>query len=122
MLQAAEQNVLQLLVPVYCLTEVFQTLGSRRIERLAAEQFVRQEMKQHLRETGVVTADMERLGSLLRELLLARTKSQTASLFATTERISRVATLLPLITEVLVGAKTAQRIHTLTPQNALVYA
>lgn len=122
LLLAAEVGQIHLFLPVYSLTEVFQTLGSRRTERAEVERFVRQEIKQHLREVGVVTADMESLGTLLRDLLLARTEVQTANLFAVTAKLARIARLLPLTTEVVEGAQQAQLRHSLTPQDALVFA
>lgn len=122
MLRAAATGEISLSLPVYCLTEVFQTLGSRRQQRIDTERIVRQEIQQHLRETGVVAEDMRQLGNLLQGLLVTRTETQTARLFAVTQQLAQVARLLPLTNEVLLAAQSAQQRHSLTPQDALVLA
>ncbi|MBC8085193.1 MAG: hypothetical protein H7Z21_18510 [Hymenobacter sp.] len=122
LLAAAAQGQHQLYIPVYSLTEVFQTLGNRRIRREETERYLQEEIKQHLREAGALVADMDTLERLLRDLLLARTAGQTNKLFELTERIARVATLIPLSEQVLQAAPLAQVQYNLTPQDALVYA
>ncbi len=121
-LRAAAAGEITLALPVYCLTEVFQTLGSRRQQRIATERIIRQEIQQHLRETGVMAEDMRQLGNLLQGLLVTRTETQTARLFAVTQQLAQVARLLPLTNEVLLAAQRAQQRHSLTPQDALVLA
>lgn len=122
LLKAAEQGQHHLHIPAYSLTEVFQTLGNRRSRREETERYLQEEIKQHLREAGAVVADMDTLERLLRDLLLARTSAQTKKLFELTERIARVATLIPLSEQVLQAAPLLQIQHNLTPQDALVYA
>lgn len=122
LIRAAESQEIVLVVPVYCLTEVFQTLGQRRQERMRAQDFLQEQIRQHLREQGAATDDIMRLGASLRELLIARTDTQTAALFAITAKLSQLAQVVAMPGEVLSEAQQAQQRHSLTPQDALVYA
>lgn len=119
---AAEAREIMLAVPTYCLTEVFQTLGYRRQERQRAEDFLQKEIKQHLREQGAVDAEIKQLSTALRELLISRTATQTSALFGLASRLTQLAYIIPLAAEVLRAAPRAQQQHSLTAQDALVYA
>ena len=121
-LQAAEREEHQLYLPAYCLTEVFQTLGTKRIERDEMQRYLEREVKQHLREERVVPTDMSNLLRLATNLLLARTADQTTSLYSLTEKLARIAQIIPLTAAVLQAAPFAQEQYDLTPQDALVFA
>ena len=122
LLQAAEKGAVQLYLPVYSLTEVFQTLGRRRTRRDEMQQYIREEIRQYSREVDTMAIDADALLSSLNDLLQARTTSQTARLFALAERLARVATVIPLTADILQAAPLLQAEHSLTPQDALVYA
>ena len=60
-LAAAKTGQLILVVPQYALTEVLQTLGRRRSNRVDLRDAVLKEIEQHRREIGVDLLEMDTL-------------------------------------------------------------
>ncbi len=109
-------------VPQYALSEVFHTLHQRSRERGKNQEYFRKEIEQHRREAEADTADTDQLVRLLADLLTARTKAQTARLFAITARLANEASGPSLTASVLLEAQTVREQHGLFSQDALIYA
>lgn len=121
-LEAAEQEVIKLTVPQYALTEVFQTLGKRRLERADLQEAIAKEINQARREIDVDLEAMDVLEQSLTDLLIKRTLKQKARLFDVTTVLARLAAGPALTADIIYDAQQQERIHGLTPQDALVYA
>ncbi len=122
LLLAAKQGAVQLHLPVYCLTEVFQTSERLRKERDATRRILRNEIGQHLREENADAQKMEVLDQMLTELLEARTRTQAKQMFEVTTDLAASANLIQLSAATMRRAQQAQLQHELSPQDALVYA
>lgn len=121
-LTAAEQGYLTLIVPQYALTEVFQTLGSRRIARAKLRDLLAKEIEQHRREAEADSPSMDTLEQLLNNLLTTRTLTQKSRLFEIAATLARVAPGPNLTADIMEEAQRQEQVHGLSPQDALVYA
>lgn len=119
---AANSGRFALVVPQYALTEVFQTLGRRRAERTSLRNSLAKEIEQHRRETGVDLDEMDSLSQLASNLLITRTLTQKRKLFEVVTQLAAVTPGPALNSAVIAEAAQQEEKHSLSSQDALVYA
>ena len=109
-------------VPQYALTEVFQKLRPLRNERDEAQKYLVAEIAKHLSEEDSDANAMDDLTRALNTLLSARTESQTQRLYAVAAEIAQLAPGPALTAAIIQNALYQERMHRLSPQDALIYA
>ena len=120
LLTAAEQGVIELVIPAYCLGEPFETLGRRHRGRLRLQDELQSEIKQLRR---VVEYD-ELLGEADATVgLFARSaREDVERLDRYYQRICAVAVLAPLSTDAIVRSLALRVEFDLSMQDAIVLA
>jgi predicted nucleic acid-binding protein len=116
----AEERKIELLVPACCLFEPYETLVRRRKTR----EDLRQRLRSELRELARCApyADLPKTSETVTQALTKSGELQAKSLSDTIRRLTGVANVLPLTSEIVARAIDAELTFQLSPQDAVVFA
>ena len=119
-LELCESGQAQLVIPAYALAEPLETLIRRERERKKLKEELDKEFTQFRRSIQYSTL-IETFTSVLRFLTLAG-EQQRQNLAETTDRLLRIADIIPLEHDVLSLAATYEEQFSRSPQDAFVFA
>ncbi len=119
-LRLSEAGSIQLVIPAYSITEPYDTLGRRSKQRKR----MKMELDDELRQLARTAAYMQRLSGFqnLTALLIDSADEETKRLEEVRSRLLKAAEVISLDTQTLTAATQYQRLHDLSPQDAIVYA
>lgn len=120
LVQLAEANRIQLIMPAYALAEPYETLTRRHRQR----QRMRTELDAELRQLARTVTYAERLSGFqhLTTVLLESADEETTRLERVCTQLLQVAEIVPLTATLLAAAMQHQHTSELSAQDALVYA
>lgn len=115
-----EASRLRLVVPAYSLAEPYATLTRRHEER----KILKKELDDEFRQISRTASLSEQLAGFkdLTAVLISVAQQEMQGLERVRSRLIEAAEVVPLDTSVLAAATQYQRIHGLSPQDALVYS
>jgi predicted nucleic acid-binding protein len=118
-LDSCEAGRAMLALPAFCLAESYETL----IRRTKKRRRIRDDLDTELRELGRSRPYKQEIGAFQSVVgLLARSgDEEDQRLMSVLERISRVAKLIPLEADILLGVTPCREKYKLTPQDSVVY-
>lgn len=119
-LQLAEENRIQLVIPACSLQEPYQTLLRRRSERKELSRKLQAELKQLARSKSY--AELSKTSEQVAQTLNASTETESEGLETTIERLVTVCTVPALTKDVIKHAQAVQLDYGLGPHDALVFA
>lgn len=120
LVKLCESNELSLIIPAYSLAEPYETLTRRHRDRKRLKTDVERELKQLARTEPY--ADSARKSIISLNLLIQSTQEETIRLEETQSRLIKIAHTIPLTSNILKSATQYQKVHDLSPQDAVVYA
>ncbi|MCY4376295.1 MAG: PIN domain-containing protein [Spirochaetaceae bacterium] len=120
MLQRCEEGRCRILVPAYCLAEPHETLMRRRKERMR----MKVELDAQLGQIARTATNAPQLSGFLTvtDLLIRSTEQESRKLDEVSDRLQRVAEVIPLDASILQDSSRFRRAHRFSPQDAIVYA
>ena len=120
MLQRCQEGRCRILVPAYCLAEPHETLLRRRKERTR----MKVELDAQLGQIARTTTNAPQLSGFrsVTDLLIRSTEQESRNLDQVSDRLLRVAEVIPLDASILHDSSRYRRAHRFSPQDAIVYA
>ena len=120
MLHQCEEGRCRILVPAYCLAEPHETLTRRRKERTT----MKIELDAQLEQIARTAANAPQLSGFrtVTDLLIRSTEQESRSLDDVSDRLQRVAEVIPLDASILHDSGRYRRAHRFSPQDSIVYA
>lgn len=120
MLQRCQEGCCRILVPAYCLAEPYETLMRRRKERTR----MKVELDAQLGQIARTATNAPQLSGFrtVTDLLIRSTEQESRGLDGVSDRLQRVAEVIPLDASILRDSIRCRRAHRLSPQDAIVYA
>ena len=119
-IQLSESNKIQLVIPAYSLVEPYETLIRDATNRRKLSEPLSKELKQLSRSKPYKDAvdDLQKITAFLVQIQ----EDEKAKLSQALSRILATAEVIPLNAEILRSAISYQTSHSLSPQDAIVYA
>ena len=118
-LSLCEEGKAQLIIPAYSFAEPSETLTRRHMKRKRMKKDLDQEL-QKLARTELYRSRLSDLQSLT-TLLIDSADDEAKRFDATRSRLLKISEIIPLTAQVLGEVTRNQKIHDLSPQDALVY-
>lgn len=120
LMRLCARDHIQLVIPAYSLAEPYETLTRRHRQRKR----MKAELDEELRQLARTATYARRLSGFqqLTTLLIDSADEEEKRLEGVRTRLLQVAEVIPLEVSILTTATQYQRLHGLTPQDALVYA
>ena len=118
-LSLCEEGKAQLIIPAYSFAEPSETLTRRHMKRKRMKKDLDQEVRQ-LTRTELYTNRLSDLQSLT-TLLIDSADDEAKRFDATRSRLLKISEIIPLTAQILGEVARNQKVHDLSPQDALVY-
>jgi len=119
-LDLAEKGKIELIIPAFCFTEIYEALGRKRSLRKELANNINTQLDQLSRSALYAEST-----ALFKELVILLTNSyeqDLQSLHTLHDRLLSIAQVVPLTDEVLKAASKSRTIYNLEPQDSVVFA